>query len=546
MVVKDFTPRVMPGSEHAEAASPLLASQHYSVIPSSATGGLAPADGSWILVGDQNKPPKVLGWIPAKNADGTPTFTVDTGDRVIAAPAPAFDLRTSVRAAEKHIATELKAMGGVYATYSCRQVSWEDSARGTIGGQLSAIGPNITDVRLAARDGTPLFTVRPPNFNERLGVTTPDQLACVYNNRVDPAVQLTVGDFVRNIGMLGNYAGLDMSTKMAEAVAPGRKMTVRFQTVFLPVATAEQPVEFCASAYNYQTRSADDPKNLLLLCMADGTFVETDGPGNKQLMMHRVSSDDGIMRSCWLSAKASRFAVGDAQRETEAERAAAKAKGESVAMFVGPEAAGARFNMFMTVQLPLKQKPRPTRSYFTKGLTKGIPSKPTKEAFFGGVPEKAMFSPGYTLDDELEGCDVRACCASASAGGGGGARGGIGKSTAARVSIGSEHKVFRGVKKSKPEPDMMQYPTATIVIYHTVEGGVPSPADVRAAIDDMEKLLASCNGTDLASLPFAKSELTVAQLSAIRKKILEDPPGARLKKAPIPLARMATMADEAW
>lgn len=502
-VVKDITPRVMPGDTHAKAAAPLLASQKYSVF--NAPGG--PPDGSWVCTIKEGKHDEVLGWIPS-HVGGKPTFEVITEpfSSKLAKGGGGQKKPADVRLIEAQVTKALKAMGGVYATYSCRRVSWEDASRGMVGGKLSVLGANITDVTLNGRDGTSFFTVRPPNFVERLGVVTADQLACVYNNCVDPAVQLTVGDFVRNIGSLGNYAGLDLATDLSAAVMPGRKMTVRFQTVFLPVAAANAPVEFCASAYNYQTRSEDDPKNLLLLCMADGTFVETDGPGQKKMMLHRVSKDDGILRRCWLSAKATRFAVGEAQVETSTEKKAAKARGESTAMFVGPKAAGARVNMFMTVQIPLKQAPRPTRSYSI--LTNSATQACAMEDYWLGDEEEECCSMGLVV------------------------RMPVGKTTAARVSVGSEHSIFRGVKKPKPTADLAQHPTATVVIYHTVEGGVPSAEDVRAAIDDMEHLLKACNGTTLKDLPFGKSELTVKQLEVIHEKITADPPGAKLDKLP--------------
>lgn len=82
--------------------------------------------------------------------------------------------------------------GGAYAQYSCCSVSWDDACRGTVGGSLSSIGPNITDSRcdeslgknsdsqfsvglkpgavsrrrLWAKDGTLLYTVRTQNWCE--------------------------------------------------------------------------------------------------------------------------------------------------------------------------------------------------------------------------------------------------------------------------------------------------------------------------------------------------------------------------------------------
>ncbi len=62
----------------------------------------------------------------------------------------------SVDATLKAIRAALNARGGKYAAYSCNTVSWDDAARGTVGGSLSSIGPNITDTRLWAKDGRQL------------------------------------------------------------------------------------------------------------------------------------------------------------------------------------------------------------------------------------------------------------------------------------------------------------------------------------------------------------------------------------------------------
>lgn len=75
-----------------------------------------------------------------------------------------------------------KAMGGHYAEYSCQQVSWNDNARDTVGGKLSSIGRNITDSRLYDYNGRLLYTVRPSNWNDKLGVVSAEQLAVIDGN----------------------------------------------------------------------------------------------------------------------------------------------------------------------------------------------------------------------------------------------------------------------------------------------------------------------------------------------------------------------------
>src|SRR5688572_18674172 len=60
--------------------------------------------------------------------------------------------------------------------YSCKTVSWEDAQRAVVDGSLSALGPNIADVRLWEKSGRLLYTVRSDNWNERLAYVKPRDL----------------------------------------------------------------------------------------------------------------------------------------------------------------------------------------------------------------------------------------------------------------------------------------------------------------------------------------------------------------------------------
>merc|ERR1719262_1533985 len=72
----------------------------------------------------------------------------------------------------------------------------------------------------------------------------------------------------------------------------------------------------------------------------------------------------------------------------------------------------------------------------------------------------------------------------------------VGKANAARVSRGSMvDRLQKTVEVKAPKRDPSQHVTVTVVIYNTVAGGVPSSEDVKAAVDDMEALYASCGWT---------------------------------------------------
>merc|ERR550514_1903943 len=109
--------------------------------------------------------------------------------------------------------------------------------------------------------------------------------------------------------------------------------------------------------------------------------------------------------------------------------------------------------------------------------------------------------------------------------GGGAAR--VGKANAARVSRGSMvDKLDATVKVKAPVRDPGQHVTVTVVIYNTVAGGVPSVEDVKAAVEDMESLYASCGWKGRLAddgAGFMKKDLTVKDALTIQEKLVTQP-----------------------
>merc|ERR1719502_2314494 len=103
----------------------------------------------------------------------------------------------------------------------------------------------------------------------------------------------------------------------------------------------------------------------------------------------------------------------------------------------------------------------------------------------------------------------------------------VGKANAARVSRGSMvDRVDKTVQVRTPTRDASQHVTVTVVIYNTVAGGVPSAEDVKAAVDDMEQLYASCGWKGKLAdegADFMKKELTVSDTLTIAGKLAEQP-----------------------
>ncbi|GMH59008.1 hypothetical protein TrST_g10262 [Triparma strigata] len=442
-----------------------------------------------------------------------------------------------------------RAKGGHYAQYSCKTVSWDDVQRGTVGGGLSCFGSNITDTRLWAKDGRSLFTVRSDNWNERLGKTNTSSVAVVASgtgggaggNNLRP---YTLRDFLSEPEKFGAYAGLDV--KSLEKADLDKTVSIRFQTTFLPVPEGSiQSIEFAPEAYNYNTRSDEDPRNLVLLCTTQGVAVQQDGRGAKKLF-HHAKNSDGKVKRYWLEAESSNHKVGGEQKETKEERDDAIVRGKATSSVIGIEGMGTRFNVLMTIQVPLEQKMEHSLDSQPQLCSAGF-------GFGGGGVKKGMMFGANELAgsfgdfDEMMGFEESELVVAASSfsapkkksksssifklGSRSFKRSSPpeGKSSAARVSRGSEisEAQWGGLTVKDPTRNDSECITITCVMYYVCQGGTPSEADVASAIDDLEAMYRACedNG-NLAEekFDFMKEELTVKDVLDINKKITTQPP----------------------
>ncbi|CAB9501776.1 snf7-domain-containing protein [Seminavis robusta] len=259
----------------------------------------------------------------------------------------------------EQINSSLHSAGGHYRGYSCKTVSWDDVQRGTTGNSLSCWGSNITDTRLWAKDGRLMFTVRSDNWNERLGKVSADEVAVVAGS--DETLRpLTLKEVLRDLATFGFSP--DLPEKGLYDKALDQKISIRFQTTFLPVddhPTAS--IEFAPEAYNYNTRSDAQPRNLILLCTTQGLAIQQDGAGAKKLF-HHSKLPNGRIGRYWLEAERSRHIVGGAQKETQEERIDALKRGKATASVIGVRGMKTRFNALMTIQVPLLQETTEVRT----------------------------------------------------------------------------------------------------------------------------------------------------------------------------------------
>ncbi|EGD76338.1 hypothetical protein PTSG_01038 [Salpingoeca rosetta] len=442
---------------------------------------------------------------------------------------------SSVGETAKAINDACHRSGGVYAQYSCKYVSWDDACRGTVGGGLSCWGANITDTYLKGRDGRSFFTVRSDNWNEKLGCISSDKIAVVVGNHVaggDAELKpITLRSLLKNLGSYGAYCKVPEGTDLSNDELD-QKVSIRFQTTFLPVPESDakrDKVEFCTEAYNYNTRSDDDPRNLLVLGTTQGIAIQQDGRGAKKLMHHAVDPA-GVAHKYWLEAERSDHAVGGPQKETQEEKEDAVARGKATAAVIGIPAMGTRFNALLTVQVPLKQRQLPRRAMLgcamaesamlccaTNAVDSFAMMAPPGAALFKKKAKKSAAMDLYSGGRGRGGRRARGCAR---------AEPKLGVANAARVSRGTEAGVYQGLATKRLERDTSQHVTVTVVMYNTVAGGVPKVEDVRAAIDDMEALYKACHWTGRLAdqgADFMKAELTVKDAMDIQHKVTHQP-----------------------
>jgi hypothetical protein len=432
----------------------------------------------------------------------------------------------------------LRARGGAFQEYSCREVSWDDVARSTAFGDLSVWGSNITDTYLRGKDGAALFTVRPNNWNEKLGVVAADEVALLVGNCDRPGDigdrngtqqlrNVTLQDFLRApADTAARYAGITDSDISLYDPDLDSKVSIRFQTVFLPVdattrattndeqnVAGRQIFQFATEAYNYSAHSDEDPRNLILLATTQGLAVQADGRGAKKLLHHGYGPDNRIYEY-WLEAERSDHKVGGQQHETDGERADALKRGKATSEILGIKAMGTRFNTLMTVQVPMKQARPPNIGMpFSSLFNLGPQSNhlPGSLSTFGAVGGNSnlVYAPSNIFLCRSSAVQPEA------------AKPVVGTSNAARVSRGEIYGPHTALAVHRPVRNKGEHVTVTVVFYNMVAGGVPSEDDVIVAVSDMESLYDACNESGKladAAFDFMKSELTVADMLNIAQK----------------------------
>ncbi len=215
------------------------------------------------------------------------------------------------------------------------------------------------------------------------------------------------------------------------------------------------------------------------------------------------------------------------------------------------KAMGTRFNVLMANQVPLVQKPARRRAIF--GFSgagslemDGMVSFACMSAPMMGasmvMAEDVEFGDASSADYELEADECELIAEIVPYAFVNATRSRKGTASAARVSRGDFYAKHNGLSVIAPKRNPKEPVTVTCVLYNTVLGGVPTAADVLAAVDDMEKLFAAWTAPGRladAAFDFMKTELTVADMTKIVDKVTTQKPIAPL---PLPAAVPAPSA----
>lgn len=220
-----------------------------------------------------------------------------------------------------------KAVESEGLVMSC--VQWTDNHRDW----GSSMGRNNTDMRLRLKNtGQLVPAVRHGNFDDNVYSLPAADFKVVVGNE-EPGGELrtvSLQDFLRGFGA---YAGLGRALSLHDP-SSDQKVIVRVQCFPLP-AGPDGACEFVPTAYNYQTSSAEDPKNAIFVASHLGTSVKLDEVGAKEIFLRQIV--DG--KSVDTYFKAGHDVPGASKQE------------------IGSQAVGAVKNVVIFGQIPLQQPP---------------------------------------------------------------------------------------------------------------------------------------------------------------------------------------------
>ena len=217
--------------------------------------------------------------------------------------------------------------------YQWVKVGWDDCSR-AFG---SSIGPNISDWSFMLKDGTALDFLRGPNYQDKTLTIKAKNLAIVVGNE-KAGSDLKAVTFQHYLENYGKYTP-NVPTTLNLAADPDELVTIRFIAVVVP-ENKQGFQEVVPTAYSYQTRSKNDPKNFLGASFHLGVGSRMDGPGCEKIFLVK-SNSDGTKDDSW-------FRITNEHKENEEQK-------QAVATVLGTRSTGTGRNRVQCFQIPRKQ-----------------------------------------------------------------------------------------------------------------------------------------------------------------------------------------------
>lgn len=211
-----------------------------------------------------------------------------------------------------------------------KSVTWEDTARF----KNSSWGANISDMTLATADGNLMPVIRKPNFSDETSDLPIENFSLTVGNETgsNPS-RVSLSDYLKNIS---SYTSSNVKNMV---VSRDTHILTSAQFCILPLSE-EGECEFNVQLYNYQS-SSTDPAVLVVVASSQGTSAQVVTGNTEKLYIN-------------LNGKAANYLAKRLKQDR-------KEKGKALegAMDLDEQERNALF----IYQIPLKQKPRLTRSY---------------------------------------------------------------------------------------------------------------------------------------------------------------------------------------
>lgn len=355
--------------------------------------------------------------------------------------------------------------------YKALYVSWNDNSRYV----NSCFGKNITDCTITDENNEKYLCIRPDNFNERIGSVKAKDVHLIMGTSQTGRIG-TLDEYLKDFYQYSKYRFPNIEPSTSLMGDEDQEISIRFQALFIPEGR-----NLCTTSFNYQTYSDTDPKNIIILCTSQGTFVNKDKRGTQKQYIHRPGDHvTSRWNNHYMELTSSRFGVCQSQVETLDERQEAIQNNLASSALIGLKSMGEGFNRLMTIQVPIVQtnpKPRFTSDpgdFFTLECC-ALQSQSAKIMHTPGKPKSAPFRGTTSNGIQLQKCLSR-----------------LTPAKSAKVSYGKIQGPLETENSDSLTRDTTEPITITVQYYFTYTDDVDEN-DIRAAIDICENSLSGCN-----------------------------------------------------